>query len=58
MMADLVLRLKALEGMLTIALVLIGILIFQNVRTTRRLKRLDQMLRMLPIVARNDRRAA
>jgi hypothetical protein len=39
-------------------LTLIGIGIFQNVRANRLLRSIDRSLKMLPGVARNDRRAA
>lgn len=54
----LVFELNTLELTLMILIVMAGILIFQTALSNRRLKRIDQMLRMLPKVVRSDRRAA
>ena len=54
----LVFELNTLELTLCVLIVMAGILIFQTALSNRRLKRIDQMLRMLPKVVRSDRRAA
>jgi hypothetical protein len=47
-----------LNVLAALMLTLIGIGIFQNVRANRLLRSIDRSLKMLPGVARNDRRAA
>jgi hypothetical protein len=47
-----------LNVLAVLMLTLIGIGIFQNVRANRLLRSIDRSLKMLPGVARNDRRAA
>ena len=54
----LVFELNTLELTLCVLIVMAGILIFQTALSNRRLKRIDQMLRILPKVVRSDRRAA
>ena len=59
---DLMRRLFAELGLLNLLvgllIILSGIRVYQNARQTRLLKSIDRSLRMLPIVARSDRRAA
>jgi len=59
---DLMRRLFAELGLLNILVglmtTLIGVVVYQNARANRWLRSIDRSLKMLPGVARSDRRAA